>query len=85
MNASHHGWRLRSSAQPTSTFFTAHLSKECPMRRFMSACLIAAALIGGSLAMTGCVVVAPRGGYHAGVWVPGYWASGHVWVGGHWR
>jgi hypothetical protein len=85
MNASHHGWRLRSSARPTSTFFTAHLSKECPMRRFMSACLIAAALIGGSLAMTGCVVVAPRGGYHAGVWVPGYWASGHVWVGGHWR
>ena len=54
------------------------------MRRFMSACLIAAALIGGSLAMTGCVVVAPRR-YHAGVWVPGYWASGHVWVGGHWR
>ena len=55
------------------------------MRRFMSTCLIAAALIGGSLAMTGCVVVAPRRGYRAGVWVPGYWAPRHVWVGGHWR
>lgn len=52
------------------------------MRRFLSSCLLATALIGGSVAMTGCVVVAPR---HARVWVPGYWARGHVWVGPHWR
>lgn len=52
------------------------------MRRFLSTCLIAAALIGGSCALTGCVVVAPRPVH---VWVPGYWASGHVWVGGYWR
>ncbi|WP_153242582.1 hypothetical protein [Frateuria defendens] len=36
------------------------------------------------LLLAGCVVVAPRG--HAGrAWVPGYWASPHVWVQGHWR
>lgn len=52
------------------------------MRRFLSTCLIAAALIGGSAALTGCVVVPAR---RAHVWVPGYWAGGHVWVGGHWR
>jgi hypothetical protein len=52
------------------------------MRRLMSALLICAALLGGSLSMTGCVVVAPR---HAHVWVPGYWGPSHVWVGGHWR
>lgn len=54
------------------------------MRRLMSSCLLAAALLGGSLALTGCVVVPPRG-YHARVWVPGYWAPRHVWIGGHWR
>ena len=52
------------------------------MRRFLSTCLIAAALIGGSAALTGCVVVAPRPVH---VWVPGYWGGGHVWVEGHWR
>ncbi|BFI95769.1 MAG: hypothetical protein RSP_12790 [Rhodanobacter sp.] len=52
------------------------------MRRCLSACLLAVALIGGSVALTGCVVVAPR---HARVWVPGYWGAGHVWVGGYWR
>lgn len=55
------------------------------MRRLMSSCLIAATLICGSLSLGGCVVVPPRGGYHARVWVPGYWAPRHVWVGGHWR
>lgn len=55
------------------------------MRRFIFVGLIAAALIGGSLAMTGCVAVAPRDGYHARVWVPGFWAPRHVWAGGHWR
>ena len=52
------------------------------MRRFLSTCLIAAALIGGSCALTGCVVVAPRP-VHVGV--PGYWGGCHVCVGGHWR
>lgn len=52
------------------------------MRRFLSTCLIAAALIGGSCALTGCIMVAPR---PAHVWVPGYWGGGHVWVAGHWR
>lgn len=52
------------------------------MRRFLSICLIAAALIGASGMLTGCVVVAPR---PAHVWVPGYWAPGHVWVEGRWR
>lgn len=51
------------------------------MRRFLSTCLIAAALLGGSCALTGCVVVARP----ARVWVPGYWAPSHVWVGGYWR
>jgi hypothetical protein len=52
------------------------------MRRFLSTSLIAIALVGGSVALTGCIVEAPR---PARVWVPGYWGSGHVWVGGHWR
>jgi hypothetical protein len=52
------------------------------MRRFMSSCLLAVALLGGAASLTGCVVVQPR---HARAWVPGYWAHGHVWVGGHWR
>lgn len=52
------------------------------MRRFLSTCLVAAALVGGSAMLTGCVVVAPR---PAHVWVPGYWAPGHVWVEGRWR
>jgi hypothetical protein len=52
------------------------------MRRLMSALLISTALLGGSLSMTGCVVVAPRPVH---VWVPGYWGPSHVWVGGYWR
>ena len=56
--------------------------EECAMRRFLSTCLVAAALLGGSCALTGCVVVAPR---PAHVWVPGHWGGGHVWVEGHWR
>ena len=55
------------------------------MRRFLSSCLMAAALLGGSLSVGGCVVVPPRGGYHARVWLPGYWAPEHVWVRGRWR
>jgi hypothetical protein len=54
------------------------------MRRFMSSCLIAAALIGGSLSLTGCIVAPPRV-YGPRVWVRGYWGPGHVWVGPHWR
>jgi hypothetical protein len=52
------------------------------MRRYLSTILIALAVLGGTLVQTGCVVVAPRSGR---VWVPGYWAPGHVWMGGHWR
>ena len=52
------------------------------MRRFLSASLLAIALITSSVALTGCVMVAPR---PARVWVPGYWGAGHVWVGGYWR
>ena len=53
------------------------------MRRFISCCLIAVAVIGSSFAMTGCVVVPPRG--HVRVWVPGYGGPSHIWVGGHYR
>ncbi|GLQ51279.1 hypothetical protein ACFFJT_08755 [Dyella flava] len=52
------------------------------MRRYLSVLLIALAVLGGTLAQTGCIVVAPR---PARVWVPGYWGPGHVWVGGYWR
>ncbi|MBD8879505.1 MULTISPECIES: hypothetical protein [Rhodanobacter] len=52
------------------------------MRRLMSVCLLAVALLGVGTTLTGCVMVAPR---PARVWVPGYWGYGHVWVGGHWR
>jgi hypothetical protein len=55
------------------------------MRRFLSSCLMAAALLGSSLSLGGCIVVPPRGGYHARVWAPGYWAPEHVWVRGRWR
>ena len=52
------------------------------MRYSLARFLIVLAVLGGVLAQTGCVVVAPR---PAHVWVPGYWAPGHVWVGGYWR
>lgn len=52
------------------------------MRRYLSTILIALAVFGGIAMQTGCVVVAPR---PARVWVPGYWAPGHVWVEGRWR
>ena len=55
------------------------------MRRFLSTWLVAAAVLSGSVMLTGCVVVPPRGGYHAHVWVPGYWGESHVWVRGRWR
>jgi hypothetical protein len=58
------------------------MKEECAMRRFLSSCLLAVALIGGSVSLTGCIVAAPR---HTRVWVPGYWGGGHVWVGAHWR
>jgi len=51
------------------------------MRRLMRHLLVAALLLAGAAALTGCVVVSPRGC----VWVPGYWGPPHVWVGGHWR
>jgi len=54
------------------------------MRRAFALLLAAGVLSLGSLSLTGCVV-APARGYHARVWVPGYWAPRHVWVGGHWR
>lgn len=53
------------------------------MRRVVSYLLLSAALMGGALSVSGCVVVAPRH-YHQRVWVTGYWAPQHVWVGGHW-
>lgn len=53
------------------------------MRRFLRACLISLALLGGSAMVSGCIIVPPRG---AQVWVPGHWAhGGNMWVGGHWR
>lgn len=52
------------------------------MCRYLPKLLIALAVFGGVVVQTGCVVVAPR---PARVWVPGYWGSGHVWIGGHWR
>jgi hypothetical protein len=52
------------------------------MRRYFSVALISLALLSGTLAQTGCVVVAPR---PARVWVPGYYSPGGVWVGGYWR
>jgi hypothetical protein len=52
------------------------------MRRLLSAVLLSAALLGGTLSLTGCIIAPPR---HARVWVPGYWAPHHVWVGAHWR
>ena len=55
------------------------------MRRFFSICLVATAVLGSCVMLTGCVVVPPRDGYHARVWVPGYWDEPHVWVRGHWR
>jgi hypothetical protein len=53
------------------------------MRRTISALLVAALLLIGSVSLTGCVMVPARG--HARVWVPGYWGPPHVWIGGHWR
>lgn len=49
----------------------------------MSLLLFSAALMGAALALTGCIVVAPRP-YHQRVWVSGFWAPQNVWVGGHW-
>lgn len=53
------------------------------MRRFTPALLLCAALMGGALPLSGCIVVQPRH-YHQRVWVTGFWAPPHVWVGGHW-
>ncbi len=53
------------------------------MRRLLSTLLFSVALLGGTLALSGCIVVAPARPGH--VWVPGYWAPGHVWVHGYWR
>lgn len=52
------------------------------MRRFLRACLISLALVGGGAGLSGCIIVPPR---HAQVWVPGHWVQGNVWVGGRWR
>lgn len=53
------------------------------MRRFMSTVLMSVALLGSTVALTGCIVVPPARPVH--VWVPGYWSPAHVWVGGYWR
>jgi hypothetical protein len=52
------------------------------MRRYLSVFLFSLAVLGGTLAQTGCIVVPAR---PARVWVPGYYAPGGVWVGGYWR
>jgi hypothetical protein len=52
------------------------------MRRYFSVFLFALAIVSGTLAQTGCIVVPAR---PARVWVPGYYGTGHVWVGGYWR
>jgi hypothetical protein len=57
------------------------------MRRILSCCLMATAVLGAGLSLSGCIVAPPRHDHyrHERVWVPGHWAPGHVWVGGHWR
>lgn len=52
------------------------------MRRWLRACLISLALVGGAASLGGCIVVPAR---PVQVWVPGHWVPGNVWVGGHWR
>ena len=66
------------------------------MRSIFPGMAAAALLLGGSVALGGCVVASPRP-YHrahvgapvyvapARVWVPGYWGPRHVWIRGHWR
>jgi hypothetical protein len=54
------------------------------MHRAISILFVAALLLAGSVFLAGCVVV-PARGYYARVWVPGYWAPPHVWIGAHWR
>lgn len=51
------------------------------MRRLIRNFLFIALLLAGAASLTGCVMVSPRGR----VWVPGYWGTPHVWVGGHWH
>ena len=66
------------------------------MRSIFSGMAAATLLLGGSLALGGCVVASPRPAYRARViapvyvaparvWVPGYWAPRHVWIAGRWR
>jgi WXXGXW repeat (2 copies) len=55
------------------------------MRRLMMICLATAALFASTAALTGCIVEAPRRPHYERVWVPGYWAPGHVWVEGRYR
>ena len=54
------------------------------MRRFLSTVLLGAALLGGTMSLSGCIVVPPPRPYHQRVWIAGYWAPQHVWVAGHW-
>jgi len=55
------------------------------MRRFMLIALSLAVMVSAPLALTGCVVVAPRPHYVARVWVPAYYAPSGVYISGHWR
>jgi hypothetical protein len=54
------------------------------MRRFLATVLLGAALLGGAMSLSGCIVVPPPRPYHQRVWIAGYWAPQHVWVAGHW-
>ena len=53
------------------------------MRRFLAILFVSIALLGSTVALTGCIVVPPA--HHGRVWVPGYWGPGHVWARGYWR
>ena len=51
------------------------------MRRFLRYVFIASLLLAGAASLSGCIMAPVRGR----VWVPAYWGTPHVWVGGHWR
>jgi len=46
--------------------------------------LLFAALLGGALSLSGCIVVPPRH-FHQRIWVTGVWAPQDIWIGGHLR
>lgn len=55
------------------------------MPRFLASLMIFSLLVGSFASLGGCVVVQPRRARVGYVWVPGYYAPHHVWIGEHWR